>query len=375
MNDLRSRLGLKADAAPLPGEAAYEDTEIGRAPGQLPAASPFESTVPTKFRVISYDESNCKVEEFSDLDSVGRYAGKQGMVWIQVLGITDPQIVHIVGAFFDIPMLAQEDILTATSRPKFEEHGDKLLAIARAVRIGVEEDTPRGQQISSVAAQNWVISFHENDEKVFEAIERRIADNKGNIRKWHAGYLVYSLLDTLVDRLLYQTEEIEDATTELEDSILKGTDDWDLNEVYRLKRIVVRLSRLAQPLKDMVSVLEHYEHPLLPTSLDMFLRDLYDHAIRAADRIEHARMILQDLQEYHHTQQERKTNEVIRVLTVMSSVFIPLTFLVGLWGMNFHFMPEIHTEWGEKYGYFLALGSMGALATGIILWMKRKRWF
>ena len=375
MNDLRSRLGLKADAAPLPGEAAYEDTEIGRAPGQLPAASPFESTVPTKFRVISYDESNCKVEEFSDLDSVGRYAGKQGMVWIQVLGITDPQIVHIVGAFFDIPMLAQEDILTATSRPKFEEHGDKLLAIARAVRIGVEEDTPRGQQISIVAAQNWVISFHENDEKVFEAVEKRIADNKGNIRKWHAGYLVYSLLDTLVDRLLYQTEEIEDATTELEDSILKGTDDWDLNEVYRLKRIVVRLSRLAQPLKDMVSVLEHYEHPLLPTSLDMFLRDLYDHAIRAADRIEHARMILQDLQEYHHTQQERKTNEVIRVLTVMSSVFIPLTFLVGLWGMNFHFMPEIHTEWGEKYGYFLALGSMAALATGIILWMKRKRWF
>ena len=375
MHDLRARLGLKADAAPLPGEAAYEDTEIGRAPGQLPAASPFESTAPTKFRVISYDENSCKVDEFSDLDSVGRYAGKPGMVWIQVLGITDPQIVHIVGAFFDIPMLAQEDVLTATSRPKFEEHGDKLLAIARAVRIGVEEDTPRGQQISIVAAQNWVISFHENDEKVFEAVEKRIADNKGNIRKWHAGYLIYSLLDTLVDRLLYQTEEIEDATTELEDSILKGTDDWDLNEVYRLKRIVVRLSRLAQPLKDMVSVLEHYEHPLLPTTLDMYLRDLYDHAIRAADRIEHARMILQDLQEYHHTQQERKTNEVIRVLTVMSSVFIPLTFLVGLWGMNFHFMPEIHTAWGEKYGYFLALGSMGALATGIILWMKRKRWF
>ena len=375
MHDLRARLNLKSDAAPLPGEAAYEDTEIGRAPGQLPAASPFESTAPTKFRVISYDENSCKVDEFSDLDSVGRYAGKPGMVWIQVLGITDPQIVHIVGAFFDIPMLAQEDILTATSRPKFEEHGEKLLAIARAVRIGVEEDTPRGQQISIVAAQNWVISFHENDEKVFEAVEKRIADNKGNIRKWHAGYLIYSLLDTLVDRLLYQTEEIEDATTELEDSILKGTDDWDLNEVYRLKRIVVRLSRLAQPLKDMVSVLEHYEHPLLPTTLDMFLRDLYDHAIRAADRIEHARMILQDLQEYHHTQQERKTNEVIRVLTVMSSVFIPLTFLVGLWGMNFHFMPEIHTAWGEKYGYFLALGSMGALATGIILWMKRKRWF
>ncbi len=375
MQEIRTRLGLKADAVPLSGEAAYAETEIGRAPGELPAASPFESTAPTKFRVISYDETSCKLEEFSELDAIGRYAGKPGMVWIQVQGITDPQIVHIVGAFFDIPMLAQEDILTVTSRPKFEEHGEKLLAVARAVRIGVEEDTPRGQQISIVAAQNWVISFHENDEKVFEAVEKRIADKKGNIRKWHAGYLIYSLLDTLVDRLLYQTEEIEDATTELEDSILKGTDDWDLNEVYRLKRIVVRLSRLAQPLKDMVSVLEHYEHPLLPPSLDMFLRDLYDHAIRAADRIEHARMILQDLQEYHHTQQERRTNEVIRTLTVMSSVFIPLTFLVGLWGMNFQFMPEIHTEWGNKYGYFLALGTMSLLAIGIILWMKRKRWW
>ena len=375
MKELRSRLGLKKEAAPLPGEAAYEDTEIGRAPGQLPAASPFDSNSPTKFRVFSYDEGACKVDEFADLDSVGRYPGRAGITWIQVLGITDPQVVHIVGAFFDIPMLAQEDVLTATSRPKFEEHGDKILAVARSVRIGTAEDTPKGQQISIIAAQNWVISFHENDEDIFEAVEKRLTENKGNIRKQGSGYLVYSLLDTLVDRLLYQTEEIEDATTELEDSILKGIDAWDLKEVYRLKRIVVRLSRLAQPLKDMVSVLEHYEHPLLPASLDLYLRDLYDHSIRAADRIEHARMILQDLQEYHHTQQERKTNEVIRVLTVMSSVFIPLTFLVGLWGMNFHFMPEIHTAWGEKYGYFLALGSMAVLAAGIVLWMKRKRWW
>ena len=127
---------------------------------------------------------------------------------------------------------------------------------------------------------------------VQKAVEKRIADNKSNFRRWGAGYLLYALLDTLVDRLLFQTEEIEDATTELEDSILKGTDDWDLNEVYRLKRIVVRLSRLAQPLKDMVSVLEHYEHPLLPTTLDMYLRDLYDHAIRAADRIELADPLL-----------------------------------------------------------------------------------
>jgi magnesium transporter len=374
MQEAREKLGIKSAAEPLPGETKYEETEIGRAPGQLPAASPFQSEGPTRFRVTCYDENGYSVEEFTDLDAVGAFAGRPGMVWVQVLGITDPQIVHIVGTLFEVPVLAQEDILTLSSRPKFEEHGGKLLAIARAVRIGVEEDTPRGQQISIIAAPGAVVSFHENDERVFEAVEKRIADNKSNFRKWGSGYLLYALLDTLVDRLLFQTEEIEDATTELEDSILKGTANWDLNDVYRLKRMIVRLSRLAQPLKDMVSVLEHYEHPLLPSSLDMFLRDLYDHAIRAADRIEHARMILQDLQEYHHMQQERRNNEIMRVLTVMSSIFIPLTFLVGLWGMNFKYLPEMHSEWGEKYGYAFAWAIILLTALGIIWWMRRKKW-
>ncbi len=367
---LREKLGLKGTPKPLPGEAAFEDTEIGRAPGQLPAASPFESTGPTKFRALQYDEHSVTTTEFTDLDSVGKLVGQPGLVWIQVLGITDPQIVHIIGAFFDIPMLAQEDILTAASRPKFEQYGDQVLAIARAVRVGVTDDTPRGQQISIVTGDGFVISFHESDEAIFSAVERRIADNKGGIRKWGPGYLLYALLDTLVDRLLVQTEEIEDAITEMEDHILVSNEGWDLGEVYRLKRVVVRLSRLAQPLKDMVSVLEHYEHGLLPPSMDMFFRDLYDHAIRSADRIEHARTILQDLQEYHHTLQERKTSEIIRLLTVMSSVFIPLTFVVGLYGMNFKYMPELD----QPYGYFIVIGVMLAFTVGMLLWFRRKRW-
>jgi magnesium transporter len=367
---LREKLGFKGTANPLPGEAAFEDTEIGRAPGQLPAASPFDSTGPTKFRALQYDEHSVTTTEFSDLDSVGKLVGQPGLVWIQVLGITDPQIVHIIGAFFDIPMLAQEDILTAASRPKFEQYGDQVLAIARAVRVGVSDDTPRGQQISIVTGDGFVISFHESDEAIFTAVERRIADNKGGIRKWGPGYLLYALLDTLVDRLLVQTEEIEDAITEMEDHILVSNEGWDLGEVYRLKRVVVRLSRLAQPLKDMVSVLEHYEHGLLPPSMDMFFRDLYDHAIRSADRIEHARTILQDLQEYHHTLQERKTSEIIRLLTVMSSVFIPLTFVVGLYGMNFKYMPELD----QPYGYFIVIGVMVAFTVGMLLWFRRKRW-
>jgi len=367
---LRARLGLRPGSAPLPGEAAFSDSEIGRAPGQLPMASPFESQGPTRFRAICYDEGSVRTTEFADLDSVGRLVGQPGVVWLQVLGITDPQVVHVVGAFFDIPMLAQEDVLTAASRPKFEQYGEQILAITRAVRVGVTEDTPRGQQVSLMAGPNFLVSFHETDDPIFSAVEKRIAEGKGGIRRWGPGYLLYALLDTLVDRLLAQTEEIEDALTDLEDNVLSREDGLDLSEVYRLKRIVVRLSRLAFPLRDMVSVLEHYEHPLLPASMDMFFRDLYDHAIRAGDRIEHARTILQDLQEYHHTLQERKTSEIIRVLTVMSSIFIPLTFVVGVYGMNFDNMPELRHPWG----YFAVLAAMGLFTLGMLAWFKRKRW-
>lgn len=367
---LRAKLGLRSNQRPLPGEAAFEESEIGRAPGQLPAASPFESQGPTRFRAICYDESSVRTTEFTDLDSVGKLVGQPGLVWIQVLGITDPQVVHVVGAFFDVPMLAQEDVLTAASRPKFEQYGDQVLAIARAVRVGVTEDTPRGQQISLVAGPGFLLSFHETDDPVFGAVERRIAENKGGIRKWGPGYLLYALLDTLVDRLLVQTEEIEDALIDLEEEALGEGRGLNLDEVYRLKRVIVRLSRLALPLKDMVSVLEHYEHGLLPPTMDMFFRDLYDHAIRAGDRIEHARTILQELQEYHHTLQERKTSEIVRVLTVMSSIFIPLTFVVGIYGMNFDNMPELRTA----DGYFWVLGGMGAFTLGMLLWFRRKKW-
>ncbi len=372
---LQSRLGLENEQ-PLHSDSIAEEispeepSEIGRTPGQLPAASPFESTGPTRFRVICYDENHHSREEFSEVDKLPAYVDKPGVTWIQMMGLTDPEIVHIVGAIFDIPMLAQEDTLAVWSRAKFDEYGEMILAIARAVRLGIADNQPRGQQISFVAGPRFVISFHETDEDVFAAVEKRLADNSGRIRKWGPGFLFYALLDTLVDRMLYLTEEIEDAIGELEDKILSDDTDCDIAEVYDLKRLVVRLSRITLPMRDTVRVLEHYEHPLLPASLDVYFSDLNDHAIRAADRVEHARMILQDLQEYHHTLQERKTNDIIRVLTVMSSIFIPLTFIAGVYGMNFDWMPETKSS----YGYPLCLAAMLVFASGTFYYFHRKKW-
>lgn len=390
----REKYGLKDDAAPLPGRmgahahaATHHDdphpqeneheVEIGRAPGQLPGASPFETSGPTKFRVHRYDEQSHAVEEFSDIDKLTAYMDGKGTVWVQMLGITDPQIVHIVGAIFQLPMLMQEDVLAVWSRPKIEEDGSRLLAITRAVRLTVDDAGLRGQQISIIAAPGVVVSFHENDDPVFRSVEKRIADNHGRIRKWGPGYLLYALLDTLVDRMLYLSEDIEDAITELEDTLLsEEKPDCELEDVYKLKRVVVRLARMALPMRESLNVLLRSDNALLPDEMEPYLRDLTDHAIRAGDRVEHARMILQDLQEYHHTLHERRTSEVMRVLTVMSSVFIPLTFVVGVYGMNFDTkaspwnMPEL--EW--TYGYPACLGAMAAFAVTIVVFFRHRKW-
>lgn len=406
INAAKEKHGFDDDRTPLPSAniappplsitdaSEHDPSEIGRAPGELPASSPFESEGPTRFRVICYNENTCVVEEFSDIDRVPAYTDRPGVTWIQMMGLTDPEIVHMMGAIFNIPMLAQEDVLAVWSRTKVDEYGDMLLAITRGVRLKFEdvqvphdkeesatfpaadldapptEAEPRGQQISIIAAPNFVISFHESNELVFEAIERRLKENTGRIRKLGTGYLFYSLLDTLVDRMLFLTEEIEDAIGEIEDKFLTQHENFNIDEVYHLKRIVVRLGRVAYPMREAMRTLGLLDHELLSGLDDVYLRDLNDHVLRAGDRVEHARVILQDLQDYHHMLQERKTNDIIRVLTVMSSIFIPLTFVVGIYGMNFDNMPELKTE----YGYFVCIAIMLGFAIGMLVYFRRKKW-
>lgn len=361
---------------PEPEDDEEEMLEIGLEPGALPVESPFDTQETAQFRVVCYDESGYSLDEFADVDRLADFTNRPGMVWVQMMGMKDPQLVHVVGALFNIPMLAQEDIVSEWSRPKFEEYGEMILAVTRAVRLGVEELQPRGQQISFVAGPNFLISFHEKRELVFENIERRIAENSGKIRKWGSPYLLYALLDALVDRMLHLTDEIEDAITDLEEDTVKDDSDPDddgenIRTIYRMKRIVIRLGRMTYPLRDMVRTFERYDHPLLPPEMDMYFSDLYDHTLRAFDRIEHARMILQELQDFYHTEHERRTSDILRLLTVVTAIFIPLTFIAGIYGMNFKHMPELETE----YGYFVTIGLMAVFVVAAFIFFRVKRWF
>lgn len=368
------RTSLDTSRMPIE-EDEEEGLEIGLEPGALPIESPFDIQETARFRVVCYDESGYSLDEFAEVDRLSDFVNRSGIVWVQMMGMKDPQLVHIVGALFNIPILAQEDIVSEWSRPKFEEYGEMILAVTRAVRLGVEEMQPRGQQISFVAGPNFLISFHEKRELVFENIERRIAENSGKIRKWGSPYLLYALLDALVDRMLHLTDEIEDAITDLEEDSMRDDADPDddgenIRTIYRMKRIVIRLGRMTYPLRDMVRTFERYDHPLLPPEMDMYFSDLYDHTLRAFDRIEHARMILQELQDFYHTEHERRTSDILRLLTLITSIFIPLTLISGIYGMNFDNMPELHS----KYGYFITLAIMMLFAVGMVIFFKKRRW-
>ena len=230
-------------------------------------------------------------------------------------------------------------------------------------------------QIEPQSLKNFLISFHEKRELVFESIERRIAENSGKIRKWGSPYLLYTLIDTLVDRILYLTEEIEDAISDLEDETVRAadgdSDGEDIRTIYHLKRLVVRIGRMIYPLRDMVRTFERYDHPLLPPEMDMYFSDLYDHTLRAFDRIEHSRIILQELQDFYHSEHERRTSEIIRFLTVITFMFIPTTFITGFFGMNFTHIPGLESE----AGVYVVGGLMALFFIGSVIFFRVKKWF
>lgn len=365
---------------PIIGDDGEEidESEIGREPGVLPSESPFENADDVKFRVLSYDAGGYVLEEFTDIDELPPFAEKKdGVVWVQVMGLKDPKVVKLVGAIFEIPPLAQEDVLNQWSRPKFEEYGDDIvMAITRAVRLNdLEELQPKGQQVAFVAGEHFLISFHEKRELIFENIETRIATNSGKIRNWGSPYLLYALVDALVDRILLLTEEIEDAISELEDEAIKATDNdeggEDIRSIYHLKRLVIRLGRMIKPLSEVVRKLRNIDHPLLPKEMDMFFDDLYDHAQRAFDRLDHSRAILQELQDFYQSEHDRRTNEIIRLLTSITFFFIPITFITGFFGMNFEFPPWLANSVNLiSVSVFCVLFIICSLA-----FFKYKKWF
>lgn len=323
---------------------------------------------PVTISVITYDEQHyderCAVapESLPDLPD-GRYT-----TWINVNGLHETGLVKAVGDRAGLHPLTEEDIVNTRQRPKLEEYDDYLYIVTRMLRY--EEGAVRSEQVSLILGPSFVISFQERAGDVFDPIRERLRLGKGRIRKEGADYLTYTLLDAVVDGYFLVLEEFGDAIEGIEEEVLASADAETLQAIYAAKRELIELRRSVWPLREVVGALERGESPLIQKAMRVYLRDVYDHTFQVAETVETYRDTVAGVLDLYLSEQSRRMSEVMKVLTVIATIFIPLTFIAGVYGMNFQHMPELDHPWA----YPAALVGMATVAIAMLIWFWRKRW-
>ena len=330
---------------------------------------------PSRMRVVTYGPDHYNAFETQDVKEALSKIGTDAITWIQVYGISHSATIQQIARVLSIHPLAMEDIVSTWGRSKFQDYRDQIFVVAKAAILDEPNDRLALEQVSIVAGRNYLITFQESEHIIFAPVEDRLRDPQRIIRKRESGYLLYAVLDTLVDHLLASMGGVEDDITEMEDQMLESESVPDLNAIYRLKRCVLTLSRMAAPMQEMAKRLEILDSDIVPESLDYYFRDLADHCTRAGERITNARLVLQNLQDYCILEGDHRTNEVMRVFTVIGTIFLPLSFIASLYGMNFSTsveggMPEL----AIPYAYPILLAAMFIYFIGSLIYFKKKGW-
>ena len=343
----------------------------GTQPGTLTAHAEAQG-MPVRIRATVYDPGRCEEREITlaEISSLAPPAG--GVLWLDVVGLSDPSVVRAIGDRFGFHPLAQEDVLNVPQRPKVEWYGDHLLVVLREVRY---PEPP--EQVSFFLGDRLVVSFQERPGDSFAPVRDRLRQGKGRIRSEGADFLLYSLCDAVLDAFFPTLEKLGDAVEEMEERVLVSPVPETFVAIHRLKRELLSVRHAVWPARDALNLLLIEEHALIRPGTKVFLRDCYDHTIQLMDMVETFREMASGLVDEYMSAVSNRMNEIMKVLTVMATIFIPLTFIVGLYGMNFDTkaspwnMPEL--AW--PYGYPAVLIVMAAVAGGMICYFRRKKWF
>ncbi len=320
--------------------------------------------------IIDYDEKNFAEIQTASVDECIAFKNKATVTWINVDGVHDPLLLEKLGGCFGLHRLVIEDILNTDQRPKLEEYGEYLYLVVKMITNGTN-DRLVTEQISLVLGQNFVLSLQEGIKgDAFDVIRERLRSGKGKIRKMGADYLVYALLDAVVDNYFVILEKLGDRIESLETELIENPQQQTVQRIYRLKRELIFLHNAVWPLREVVSALVKQEAPFIRETTAPYLRDAHDHVIHVIDSVDIYREMISGMLDMYLSSVSNRLNQVMKVLTVIATIFMPLTFIVGLYGMNFKHMPEL--DW--RYGYPLVLVVMLVIAGFMMLWFKRKKW-
>lgn len=346
---------------------ALESQNIGAPPGTL-FYNGVTRNEPVKITLIEFNESEFFEDEYYDLEDCISHVKPNMVKWINVSGIHKPELVEQIGKIYNIHPLTLEDIVHVDQRPKFEDYDHYVIAMMKMISYSTQVDS---EQLAIILLDNTVISFQEpHGGDAFDIIRNRLRSGKGRVRKLGADYLAYALMDAVVDCYFTCIEKIGDKVEVIEEDIINASDKKSLLELYHLKREMIYLRKQVWPLRDMINNMIRSETELIKSNTDIYLRDLSDHVARIIDTVETYRDLLSGIMDIYLSTNANKMNEVMKVLTIMSSIFIPVTFIVGVYGMNFENMPELKSQ----NGYYIVWAIMLSVIGGLIFYFKKKKW-
>jgi magnesium transporter len=345
---------------------------VGKAPGSLIYIG--ETVTPVSDVTITineYNQQTLKSYQAKTVEECLTCRLSSFNSWINIDGVHNVEIIKTLGEQFGLHQLTLEDILNTEIRPKIEVFESYILIIVKMLRYNNLNKEIEAEQVSLVLGDNYVLSFQENREgDVFDNIRLRIANPNGRHRKSGPDYLLYSLLDAVVDHYFIVLERIGEKLEDLEEDITGSPSQQLLSNLYALKQDLVFMRRSVWPLREIISGLEREETVLIKKEIRKYIRDIYDHTIQVIDTTESFRDSTGSLLDLYLSSMSNRTNDVMKVLTMISTIFMPLTFIAGVYGMNFENMPELRWE----YGYFVTLGVMAISIILMLMWFRRKKW-
>jgi magnesium transporter len=342
-------------------------------PGSEPGTLIIEPDAkPSRIILIDYDEDNAVRKVDITPNACAPYIGTNTVSWMDIQGLGSETVLKQVGEIFNLHPLLLEDVVNVPQRPKLEDYNNQLLVISQMVRLKEDESGFDTEQVSFVLGKRYLLSFQEEElQDCFEIVRDRIRTSQGRVRKSGADYLTYLLLDTIIDGYFPVVEHYEDRIEALEDAIISNPDRETMQEIYDVRRELLALRRLIWPMRNVLHLLMRDHHGIVSDEVQIYFRDSYDHVIQILEIIEAYRELAASLMDVYMSTMGNKLNEIMKFLTVISTIFIPLTFIVGVYGMNFENMPELKGEWS----YFIVWLVMLAVAGGLIFYFWRKGWF
>ncbi|MFO8133361.1 MAG: magnesium/cobalt transporter CorA [Thermoplasmatota archaeon] len=348
---------------------AVRSSGIGLPPGSLVYRGE-KPAGPVKITLMDYDVSHVEEREIQRVEECFPFKDTPTITWVNVDGLHEVDIIEKIGRHFDIHPLALEDILHAGQRPKMEDFDDYLFIIFKMVYPDTREGHLKTEQVSLLLGPTGVISFQEEEGDVFEPIRQRIRNAKGRIRRMGADYLAYALVDAVVDNYFLTLEKIGEAVEDIEEELIADPSPETLQLIHRLKRELIYLRKSVWPLREVIGGLERAETDLIDQKTGIYLRDVYDHTIQVIDTVETFRDMVSGMLDIYLSSVSNRMNEVMKVLTIIATIFIPLTFIAGIYGMNFAHMPELDWRWS----YPLVWLAMTAIAVAMLIYFHRKEW-